>query len=113
MLSAHKLEFLVQPLSGLELYGYVVIRIPEDQFLRLKAEFPDRQWAGQDPKVNEAIKEGITKEEREEIAKHLKLLPRTEFQIIFRTPGPRYVDEAKENPSFEMNGKKFWMFGNS
>jgi hypothetical protein len=112
MPSAHKLELLVQPLSGLEIYGYVVIGIPEDQFLKLKAEFPDRQWAGQDPRINEAIKNGVTEDERKQIAVHFELRPWDEFKLEFRTPSPRYVDEAKKNPSFEMNGKKFWIFRN-
>jgi hypothetical protein len=59
-----KLEFLVVSLSEMDLFGYVVVGIPEDQILKLKSEFPDRQWSGQDPRVNEAIKDGITDDEK-------------------------------------------------
>ena len=84
--------------------------MPEDQFLKLKAEFPDRQWSGQDPRVDQAIRDGITEDEKRRIADELGLQPWIEFQFNVRTPGPRYVDETKENPSFEVNGKKFWIF---
>ncbi len=60
MSSAHKLEFLV--MSGQAHHGFVVVGIPADQFLKLKTDYPDRQWSGQDPKVNEAIKDGVTEE---------------------------------------------------
>jgi hypothetical protein len=66
-----------------------------------KTEFPDRQWSGQDPRVNEAINNGVTKTERKQIAVRLELRPWDEFKL---------VDETKELPTFENNGKKFWIF---
>jgi hypothetical protein len=43
--------------------GSAMVGIPEEQFLELNAKFPPRGFAGQNPKVNEAIKESITEEE--------------------------------------------------
>jgi hypothetical protein len=87
----------------------VEIGIPENQFLELIAKFPAVGFTGPNPKVDEAIKEGITKEERGRIAKHLGLRPNTEFKFEFQGI-LRYVDKAKEKPSFESNGKEFWIF---
>jgi len=112
MSSAHKIELLVLPLSGFVPLGYVVVGVPEEEMRKLKTEFPDRQWSGQDPRVNEAIKDGVTDEERKQIAVHLQLRPSDEFKLEFRTPGSRYIDESKEMPTFEKNGKKFWIFRN-
>ncbi len=112
MSSAHKIELLVLPPSGLVPVGYAVVGVPEDQMRELKTQFPDRQWSGQDPRVNEAIKNGVTEDERKQIAVHLQLRPWDEFKLDFRTDIPRFVDETKELPTFENNGKKFWIFRN-
>jgi hypothetical protein len=108
-MTAHKIELRIESPSSEKLFGFVVIGIPENQLLELIAKFPDAPFTGQNPKVNEAIKEGITKEEREPIAKHLGLRPNTEFKFEFQG-FLRYLDEAKEKPSFESNGKKFWIY---
>jgi hypothetical protein len=109
MLSAHKIELRIESPSGDKLFGSVVIGIPENQFLELIAKFPAVSFTGQNPKVNEAIKEGITKEERGRMAKDLGFPadtePKFEFQGMLR-----YIDEARETPSFESSGRKFWIF---
>jgi hypothetical protein len=109
MACAHKVELRIESPFSEKLFGSVVIGIPENQFFELIAKFPAISFTGQNPKVNEAIKEGITKEERERIAKHLGLRPNTEFKFEFQGI-LRYLDEAKEKPSFESNGKKLWAF---
>jgi hypothetical protein len=109
MPSAYKIEFRVESLSGEKLFGFVVVGIPENQFLELKAKFPDVGFKGQNPKVNEAIKEDITKEEKDRITK--KLANHSGMESKFIPEGiSRYLDEAREKPSFESNGKKFWIF---
>jgi hypothetical protein len=87
----------------------IVVGISESQFLELKAQFPDEGFKAQNPKLKEAIKQDITKEEREQIAEHLRLRSGTEPKFEFETI-VRYLDEAKEQPRFESNGKKFWVF---
>ena len=87
--------------------GSVMVGIPEEQFLELKAKFPSRGFAGQNPKVNEAIKESITEEEKTEIAEHLGIR-HTHFSFEFKA-ARHFIDEANERPSFESNGKKFWI----
>ena len=108
MPSAHKVEVLIRSLSGKHL-GFVVIGIPEDQFLELKAKFPEKGFSGQDPRVNEAIEESVTEEERERIAIHLKQPHNTKLRFELFGGILHVVDEAKENPAFESNGKKFWV----
>ena len=108
MPSAHKIELQIVSPSG-EPLGLVIVGIPEDQFLKLKAEFPDKGFSGQRPKVNQAIKEGITKQEKDHIAKHPGLPGNTKLKFQFEGIPRSYVDEAKEKPSFESHGKKFWI----
>ena len=55
--------------------------------------------------MNEAIKEGITEEEKTEIAEHLGIR-HTHFTFEFKA-ARHFIDEANERPSFESNGKKF------
>ena len=71
MPSAYKIEFCIESLSGEKLFGFVVVGIPENQFLELKAKFPDVGFKGQNPEINEAIKEGFTEEEKERIRQKL------------------------------------------
>src|SRR6516165_4962503 len=92
---AHKTELRVESPSGEVVFGFVVVGIPESQFLELKAKFPDEGFKAQNPKLKQAVKQDITKEEREQIIEHLRLRPDA---------------EAKEQPRFESNGKKFWIF---
>jgi hypothetical protein len=54
------------------------VGIPECQFLELKAKFPDEGFKGQNPKLKQAVKQDITKEEREQIIEHLRLRPDAE-----------------------------------
>jgi hypothetical protein len=109
MACAHKLELRAESRSGEKVFGFVVIGIPENQFLELKAKFPDEGFKGQNPKLNEAIKQDITKEESERIAEHLSLRPNEKSKFECETI-LRYLNEAKEKPRFESNGKKFWIF---
>ena len=109
MPSAHKTELRVESPSGELVYGFVVVGIPESQFLELKAKFPDEGFKGQNPRLKESVKQDITKEEREQIAEYLRLRPDTEPKFECETI-VRYLDEAKEIPRFESNGKKFWIF---
>ena len=106
---AHKTELRVESPSGEVVFGFVVVGITESQFLELKAKFPDEGFKKQNPRLKEAIKQAITKEEREQIIELLRLAsdaePKFECETIVR-----YLDEAKEQPKFESNGKKFWVF---
>ena len=108
-MTAYKIDFCVEPPSSWKPFGHVVIGMPENQFLELKAQFPDEGFRGQNPKVDQAIKEGITKDERDRILMQLGFQSGTECK--FTSQGiVRYIDEAKEPPQFESNGKKFWVF---
>src|SRR5215475_11786070 len=98
MPSAHKTELRVESISGEMLFGFVVVAIPESQFLELKAKFPDEGFKGQNPRVKEAVKQGITKEEREQIIEHLRLRHDTEPKFECETI-VRYLDEGKEKPT--------------
>jgi hypothetical protein len=107
---AHKTEIVVLSLSG-EKRGYVVIGIPEEQFRELNAKFPPQSpFAGQSPKVNEAIKDGISDEEADHIRRHLNLQRSTKLKFTFEGIAQHLVDEAKRKPSFVLNGKSFWVF---
>ena len=108
-MTAYEIGLYVEPVSGRKPFGHVVIGIPENQFLELKADCPDQGFKGQNPKVAQAIKEGITKDEREWMLLHLGLRPGTECRFTSQGIVP-YIDEAKEKPHFERNGKKFWVF---
>ena len=59
--------------------------------------------------MNEAIKDGITKEETERIAFDLELPANTELKFELFGGIPYIVDETRDEPSFESNGKKFWI----
>ena len=106
---AHKTELRVESPSGEVVFGFVVIGISENQFLELKAKFPDEGFKKQNPRLKEAIKQDITKEEREQIIEHLRLRPDAEAKFESEAI-VRYLDEAKEQPRFESNRKKFWIF---
>ncbi|MGA8655869.1 MAG: hypothetical protein WB586_06940 [Chthoniobacterales bacterium] len=49
------------------------------------------------------------KEETERIAAHLGLPADTKLKFELYASLPHVVDEAKEKPSFESSGKKFWI----
>jgi hypothetical protein len=108
-MTAYKIDLRVEPPSYGKPFGHVVIGIPENQFLELKAKFPDEGFKGQNPKVDQTIKEGITNDEREQITKHLGLGPNTGFRFEFEGI-VHHIDETKEQPQFESSGKKFWIF---
>ena len=55
MPSAHKIELQIVSPSGKPL-GLVIVGIPEDQFLKLKAEFPDKGFSGQQRFAHERIR---------------------------------------------------------
>jgi hypothetical protein len=84
------------------------VGIPDDEFLKLKAEYPEGGFKGHNPNLDVAIKGAITKEETERIARHLNIPYDTKLKLQTRRGIPRPVDEAK--PVFESNGKKFWIF---
>jgi hypothetical protein len=104
---SHKVQIQIYLLSG-KSPGFVVVEIPDDEFLKLKVEFPEEGFKGHNPKLDVAIKNGITKVETERIARHLNLPYDTKLKLQTRGGIPRPVDEAK--PAFESNGKKFWIF---
>ena len=104
MPSGYKTELRVYLPSG-ESRGSVVVRISEEESRELDAKLPPQsQWAAKD----QAICNGIAKEEREQIAKHLGVEPWTEIRLEVKTDAfLSAVDE--EHPWFVMNGKAFWM----
>jgi len=106
MPSAHKVQIQIYLPSG-KSPGFVVVGIFDDEFLKLKAEYPEGGFKGHNPKLDVAIKGAITKEETERIARHLNLPYDTKLKFLTRRGIPRPVDEAK--PAFESNGKKFWI----
>ena len=64
---------------------------------------------GPNPKVDDAIRQSITEEEKRQIRKHLKIPFYSDFKFKFQGIG-RPVDETTEKPTFEgENGKKFWV----
>jgi len=48
---AHKTELRVESPSGEIVFGFVVVGIPENRFLELKAKFPDEGFKEQNPKL--------------------------------------------------------------
>ena len=106
MPSAHKVQIQIYLPSG-KCPGFVVVGIPDDEFLKLKDEYSEECFKGHNPKLDVAIKDGITKEELERIARHLNLPYDTKLKFLTRGGIPRFVDEAK--PAFESNRKKFWI----
>jgi hypothetical protein len=103
-----KLSYCLFPAKNVD---YVVIGIPEEQFRELNAKFPPQSpFAGQNPKVNEAIKDGISDEEADHIRRHLNLQRSTKLKFTFEGIAQHLVDEAKRKPSFVLNGKSFWVF---
>lgn len=107
MPSAHRTELLIGDTSGNRL-GSVMVRISEDQSRELDEKYPPQsQYPGKNPKLDQAICDGITKEEREKIAEDFGLGPGTEITLQVRDGFLSSVDEAK--PDFGMNGKTFWL----
>ena len=108
MPSVYKTELRVYLPSG-ESRGSVVVRISEEESRELDAKFPPKsRWAGKIPNVEQAICDGITKEEREQIAKHLRVEPWTEIRLEVKTDA--FLSEVdEEHPWFVMNGEAFWI----
>jgi len=106
---SHKVPIQIYLPSG-KSPGFVVVGIPDHAFLKLKAEHPGEGFNGHNPKLDVAIKDGITKEELERIARHLNVPYDTKLKCEIKGGILRYVDEAKEKPTFESDGKKFWIF---
>jgi hypothetical protein len=88
----------------------VMVEIPAEQFSEIIAKFPNpHPFRGQDPRVNEAIRDGITDEEKKQVGALLRIW-HTNFTFVFDTIPRPPVDQAK--PDLEINGKKFWIQGN-
>ena len=100
----YKTELRVYLPSG-ESRGSVVVRISEEESRELDAKLPPQsQWAEKD----QAVCNGITKEEREQIAKPLRVEPWTEMWLEVKTDA--FLSEVdEEHPWFVMNGKAFWI----
>jgi len=104
MPSVYKTELRVYLPSG-ESRGSAVVRIPEEESRELNTKFPPQsRWAEKD----QAICNGITKEEREQIAKYLSVEPWTEIRLEVKT-GAFLSAVNEEHPWFVMNGKAFWI----
>lgn len=103
----HKVLIRIYSLSNQPLRS-VIVGISGAQLDELRAKIPDQsQWSGTHPNVSKAIIDGITKEETERLASHLGLLPKTDLKF---EPFGAFVPSVDEtDPSFEMNGKKFWV----
>ena len=71
-MQSHKVQIQIYLPSG-KSPGFVVVGIPDDEFLRLKAEYPKGGFKGHNPKLDVAIKGAITKEETGRIARYLNL----------------------------------------
>jgi hypothetical protein len=106
MPAEHRTELLISDPSGNRL-GSVVVKISEDQSRELEQSPPQSPYSGKNPKVDQAICDGVTKEEREKIAKHFGLESGTEITLRVRDGFLSSVDEA--NPDFEINGRTFWI----
>jgi hypothetical protein len=66
-----------------------VLGIPEEQFLELIARFPEKGFSGQNPKVNEAARDGVTEWEKKQNAEHLGIL-HTQLHLRIQTRLPLY-----------------------
>ena len=86
---------------------FVSVQIPDDQFLELVTKYPPEGFAGHNPNLYEAIKDGITQKEPEGIARYLKIPHDTKLKFEVFRGLPEAVDHVM--PTFEMNGKKFWI----
>jgi len=87
--------------------GFVFVQAPDDQFLELVTKYPPEGFAGHNPNLYEAIKDGIAQKETEGIARHLKIPHDTKLKFEVFRGLPEAVDHVM--PTFEMNGKKFWI----
>jgi hypothetical protein len=76
--------------------------VPEDQMRELKKlSFQTGNGLDKIRGSTRRLTMVLPKTERKQIAVHLELRPWDEFKL---------VDETKELPTFENNGKKFWVF---
>ena len=108
-MSLEKRYLRVETLPGDRVFGSFVIGVPTATVLDLKQQYPDRNFAGPNPKVDDAIRQSITEEEKRQIRKHLKIALNADFKFKFQGIG-RPLDEATEKPTFEgENGKNFWV----
>ena len=87
--------------------GFVFVQAPDDQFVELVTKYPPEGFAGHNPNLYEAIKDDITQKETEGIARHLKIPHDTKLKFEVFRGLPEAVDDVM--PTFEMNGKKFWI----
>jgi hypothetical protein len=109
VMSLEKRYLRVETLPGDRVFGSFVIGVPTATVLDLKQQYPDRNFAGPNPKVDDAIRQSITEEEKRQIRKHLKIALNADFKFKFQGIG-RPLDEVTEKPTFEgENGKKFWV----
>ena len=71
---AHKTELRVESPSGEVVFGFVVIGISENQFLELKAKFPDEGFKKQNPRLKEAINRTSPKKKENRLLNFFVLL---------------------------------------
>jgi hypothetical protein len=101
-------QFTISVANGGLPFPRAIVGVPDDQMLELKKQFPDREFTGEDPQIQFAIRDGITDSEREKILSALSLLPGTTitFQI---QPVPTTDIPPPDPPMFEGDGKLFWV----
>jgi len=87
--------------------GFVFVQVPDDQFLELVTKYPPEGFAGHNPNLYEAIKDGITQKDAEGIARHLKIPHDTKLKFEVFRGLPEAVGHAM--PTFGMNCTRFWI----
>jgi hypothetical protein len=96
--------------SGDKVFGSFIIGVPIAKVLELKHKYPDREFLGQDPRVDDAIKQDITEGEKRQICKYLHIPSLTEIKFEFQGIGGLIHETTKEATFGGENGKKFWVF---
>src|ERR1700692_3499104 len=82
-MSLEKRYLRVETLRGDRVFGSFVIGVPIATVLDLKQQYPDHSFAGPNPKVDDAIRQSITEEEKRQIRKHLKIPSNSDFKFKF------------------------------
>jgi hypothetical protein len=77
--------------------GFIFVQVPDDQFLELVTKYPPEDFAGHNPNLYEAIKDGITQKETEGIARHLKIPHDSKLKFEVFRGLPEAVDHVMQS----------------
>ena len=106
-MATRNFDFSVLTQGSPQPIGRVIVGVPDDQMLALKKVYPDRQFTGEDPRVQFSIRVNVSDTAKIRIA---DILGNRGVSITLKTQDVPTFDLLPDRPpTFTHDGKNFWV----